>query len=209
MSGEPAAPTQPGDSSGEPAVGAQQGEVSSGSARPVRRRALMAAGIAAAIVALAGGIGLRHLHGTASRDGSAILAMVLPDADGRQQALSQWRGKVLVVNFWATWCAPCREEMPRFVAAQARDGAKGVQFVGIAVDDPGKVRIFAKEIGLNYPTLIGGYGAVELSRTLGNELSALPFTIVVDRGGRVADTHLGPLKAADLDRLLAGLLGAG
>jgi thiol-disulfide isomerase/thioredoxin len=134
--------------------------------------------------------------------------MVLPDPDGREQALAQWRGKVLVVNFWATWCAPCREEMPQFVAAQARDGAKGVQFVGIAVDDVEKVRVFAREIGLNYPTLIGGFGAIELSRTLGNDLAALPFTIVLDRRGRVVHTQLGPLKAARLDGLLAKLTGA-
>ena len=138
-----------------------------------------------------------------------MLAMVLPDADGHEQALAQWRGKVLVINFWATWCAPCREEMPQFVATQARDGAKGVQFVGIAVDDVDKVRVFAREIGLNYPTLIGGYGAIELSRTLGNDLAALPFTIVLDREGRVVHTQLGPLRAAKLDGLLAELTGAG
>ena len=155
------------------------------------------------------GAGVRHGGRRAARDGAAILGIVLPDAQGREQALAQWRGKVLVVNFWATWCAPCREEMPQFVAAQARDGAKGVQFVGIAVDDVVKVRAFAREIGLNYPALIGGYGAIELSKTLGNDLSALPFTIVLDRHGRVAHTQLGPLKGAKLDGLLSNLLKAG
>ena len=114
--------------------------------------------------------------------------------------------QVVILNFWATWCAPCREEMPEFVAAQARDGPKGVQFVGIAVDDPDKVRAFAQEVKLNYPALIGGYGAIELSKTLGNELAALPFTIVVDREGRVAHTQLGPLKRSALDGLLSRLL---
>jgi len=172
------------------------------------RRRLIIGGIA--LAALAVGAGTAYFHGShdATRDGSAILGLVLPDAQGRQQALAQWRGKVLVVNFWATWCAPCREEMPEFVAAQARDGAKGVQFVGIAVDDPVKVRSFIKEIGLNYPALIGGYGAIELSKTLGNDLAALPFTIVLDRQGRVAHTQLGPLKAARLDDLLGKLLNA-
>ena len=189
-------------------VDSNAGPASPSMVRRPGRRLLIIAGIA--LVALAVGAGTAYFRGShdATRDGSAILGLVLPDAQGRQQALAQWRGKVLVVNFWATWCAPCREEMPEFVAAQARDGAKGVQFVGIAVDDPVKVRSFIKEIGLNYPALIGGYGAIELSKTLGNDLAALPFTIVLDRQGRVAHTQLGPLKAARLDDLLGKLLNA-
>lgn len=180
-----------------------------GSPRRPGRRTLLAGGVALAAIALGAGTAyLRRGDSDATRDGAAVLALVLPDAEGRQQALAQWRGKVLVVNFWATWCAPCREEMPRFVAAQARDGAKGVQFVGIAVDDAGKVRSYIKEVGLNYPALIGGYGAIELSKTLGNDLAALPFTIVVDRQGRVAHTQLGPVNAARLDELLGRLLAA-
>jgi thiol-disulfide isomerase/thioredoxin len=174
-----------------------------------RRRALLIGAVAAAAAAVGAGVAWWRPGRTASQDGAAVLAMVLPDADGHEQPLAQWRGKVLVVNFWATWCAPCREEMPQFVATQARDAAKGVQFVGIAVDDVDKVRVFAREIGLNYPTLIGGYGAIELSRTLGNDLAALPFTIVLDRQGRVVHTQLGPLKAARLDGLLAELTRAG
>jgi thiol-disulfide isomerase/thioredoxin len=169
---------------------------------------LLVGAVAFAAAAVGAGVAFWRPGRMASQDGAAVLAMVLPDADGHEQALAQWRGKVLVVNFWATWCAPCREEMPQFVAAQARDGAKGVQFVGIAVDDDDKVRVFAREIRLNYPTLIGGYGAIELSRTLGNDLAALPFTIVLDRQGQVVHTQLGPLKAAKLDGLLAELTGA-
>lgn len=173
------------------------------------RRAFVLGAAAAGVLALAGGIAFRLVGREETRDGEAVLGLSLPDLDGRTQPLAQWRGKVLIVNFWATWCAPCREEMPEFVAAQARDGAKGVQFVGIAVDDVDKVRAFAREIGLNYPALIGGYGAIELSKTLGNDLSALPFTVVLDRAGRVAHTQLGPLKPAKLDRLLADLLATG
>jgi len=113
---------------------------------------------------------------------------------------------VLVVNFWATWCAPCREEMPEFVRAQSEYGARGLQFVGIAVDQADKVEQFSKEFGLNYPSLIGGYGAVELSKTLGNRLAALPFTIVVDRQGRIAHTQLGPLKPDKLRAIVDKLL---
>ena len=93
-------------------------------------------------------------------DAAALLAVALPDAEGQEQRLDQWRGKVLIVNFWATWCAPCREEMREFIRLQRADGAKGLQFVGIAVDQVDNVRQFAKEIELNYPALIGGLGAM-------------------------------------------------
>jgi peroxiredoxin len=140
-------------------------------------------------------------------DGAATLFGVsLPDTEGREQSLSQWRGKVLVVNFWATWCAPCREEMSEFIAKQKAAGDKGLQFVGIAVDQVDKVQQFAKEIHLNYPALIGGMGAMQLSQTLGNDLMALPFTVIVARDGKIAHTQLGPLKQATLDSIVDKLL---
>jgi peroxiredoxin len=137
---------------------------------------------------------------------SVLLGVALPDVEGREQRLDQWRGQVLVVNFWATWCAPCREEMRDFIATQNADGPKGLQFVGIAVDQVDKVRQFAQDIGLNYPALIGGFGAMELSRTLGNDVMALPFTVVLARDGRIAHTQLGPLSQAKLDSIIAKLL---
>lgn len=93
-----------------------------------------------------------------------------------------------------------------FVRLQREHGANGLQFVGIAVDQIDKVRQFADEIGLNYPALIGGYGAMELSKTLGNSLMALPFTVIVDRAGRVAHTQLGPLKEEQLASIVRQLL---
>ena len=160
---------------------------------------------AAALLALGAGIGLA-LFDRAPADASALLALTLPDPSGRPQPLSQWQGKVLVVNFWATWCGPCREEMPDLVRAQKEYGAKGLQIVGIAADDADKVQQFAKEIELNYPALIGGYAAIDLSKDLGNSLVALPFTLVVDRHGKVAYTHLGPVKPDKLRDVIIKLL---
>jgi len=134
-----------------------------------------------------------------------LLGITLPDPDGKDQAIAQWKGKILVVNFWATWCAPCREEMPMFMRLQDSQRGKGIQFVGIAVDNADKVRQYASDLKLNYPTLIGGFGAMELSKSLGNSVMALPFTVIVDRSGKVAHTQLGPLKEDQLQSILRQL----
>jgi len=158
-----------------------------------------------AVIALAAGIALAIWDRTPP-SADALFALSLPDTKGTKQPLSQWRGKVIVVNFWATWCEPCREEMPEFVREQQELGPRGLQFVGIAVDQPEKVDRFANELRLNYPALIGGYDAVELSAGMGNRLAALPFTIVIDRQGRVVQTHLGPVKKEQFRATLQELL---
>ena len=168
--------------------------------------------VVVAAVAAAAGIWLASqragpVAGSADPAAAAALAhLALPDHQGKEQRFEQWRGKVLVVNFWATWCAPCREEMPEFIRAQKEYGEKGLQFVGIAVDQADKVEQYVKEIGLNYPALIGGFGAMELSKTLGNDLMALPFTVVLDRNGSIAHTQLGVLKPDKLASLVKALL---
>jgi len=141
----------------------------------------------------------------AGQSAATLLALTLPDPAGKPESLGQWQGKVLVVNFWATWCAPCREEMPEFVRAQDEFGGKGLQFVGIAIDEADKVRQFGEAIGVNYPLLVGGYGAMELSRSFGNRVMALPFTIIVGRDGNIAHVQLGPLPDTKL-RLFLGKL---
>jgi len=159
-----------------------------------------------ALAALAGGIYFGK-YSPGESPANPLQGLTLPDVDGRDQPLDQWRGKVLVVNFWATWCDPCREEIPEFVKAQARLGDKGLQFVGIAIaDQPDKIRRFSTDVGLNYPTLMGGYGALELSKLLGNRLAALPFSVVIDRQGRVVHTQLGLLKPEKLETIIGKLL---
>ncbi|HZQ62106.1 MAG TPA: TlpA disulfide reductase family protein [Casimicrobiaceae bacterium] len=177
---------------------------------PVRRftarRGVLTA-LVLAVVALALGVYFGAVHrGAPTLSGDTLFALSLPDAQGREQKLAQWRGKVLVVNFWATWCAPCREEMPEFIKAQNEFGARGLQFVGIAVDDAAKVKAYVEEIGLNYPALVGGFGAIDLSRGFGNAIMALPYTIVIDRSGKIVHTQLGPLPPAKLKSLLRDLL---
>lgn len=137
---------------------------------------------------------------------AALLTTPLPDVHGQRQSLSQYRGKILVVNFWATWCPPCREEIPAFVAAQTKLGANGLQFVGIALDEPGQVAAFAREFGINYPVLIGGVNESELLRKLGNPAGGLPFTLIYDRNGKLREKILGGLDQTRLEHLLAPLI---
>ena len=158
-----------------------------------------------AVAAMAAGLYFR-LGVTGDPPATGLLGMTLPDIEGREQRLDQWKGKLLVVNFWATWCEPCREEMPEFVKAQATWGGKGLQFVGIAIDQRDKVLQYSQDLKLNYPSLIGGYGALELSKTLGNRIMALPFTVIVDREGRIAYTQMGPLKPGKLDEFVGKML---
>ncbi len=126
--------------------------------------------------------------------------------DGAALSLQQWRGKVLIVNFWATWCAPCREEIPGFIKLQSSHGGRGVQFVGVAVDTPERVAAYAREMGINYPLSVGGLEIMELARAAGDRADVLPFSVVIDRSGRVIDTTVGILRPEKLEKLLRPLL---
>ena len=130
----------------------------------------------------------------------------LTDLSGKPQTLVRRQGKVLVVNFWATWCTPCRDEIPELMKIQERLGANGVEVVGIAVDNAAKVRDFAAEMHISYSVLIAGAEALAISRDLGNRAGVLPFTVVLNRSGNVAFAHAGGLTEAILGSVLAKLL---
>jgi thiol-disulfide isomerase/thioredoxin len=149
----------------------------------------------------------RTAPAAANREAVAIMMGAhFPDLTGERQALGQWAGKVLVVNFWATWCAPCREEIPVFVRMQAEHGRHGLQFVGIAIDQADKVRDFAAEFGMNFPVLIGGADAIELARALGNRAGVLPFTVIIGRDGALVSVKVGAIKEAQLAPVIGPLL---
>ena len=131
---------------------------------------------------------------------------VLPDLEGVPRSRHEWDGKVLVVNFWATWCPPCREETPWFVELQESLGDSGVQFVGIALDTEEQVRDFADTYGINYPLLLGEKQGVAVAKAYGNRYGALPYTAVVDRQGRIRFVHRGGLQRARLEAVIRGLL---
>jgi thiol-disulfide isomerase/thioredoxin len=135
-----------------------------------------------------------------------LFSVRVADVKGGTQSLEQWRGKVLVVNYWATWCAPCREEIPVFVRLQERHGSRGLQFVGIAIDQADKVAEFAAEFHINYPLLLGGLDTIELLRRAGNRAGVLPYTLVIDRKGNLVSRQPGGLKEAKLESLIQPLL---
>lgn len=144
--------------------------------------------------------------GSQAEASAALMSARLTDLQGQPRSIDAWRGQVLVVNFWATWCVPCREEIPVFIKLQNRHGARGLQFIGIAIDQREKVDAFVREFGINYPVLLGSIDAVELSRRAGNRLGALPYTVMIDRSGRLIGAHLGIVKEAKLEALLQPLL---
>ena len=177
------------------------------------KRARAIALFAAVAIAAAGGGAAYHLwlrpdqgQPRPEQVAELVYSAHLPDVGGVGHSLGQWRGRVLVVNFWATWCAPCREEIPGFVRLQERHGARGLQFVGIAIDQPGKVAEFAREFGINYPLLIGGMESLDLLRQAGNRQAVLPYTLVIDRSGKLVSRQPGGLKESRLEELVTPLL---
>ena len=142
----------------------------------------------------------------AVKTGQMMLAASLLGLDDKPQQLAQWRGKVLVVNFWATWCEPCREEIPGFIKFQDQYGTRGVQVVGIAIDQKERVAPYAKDIGINYPVLVGGIETMDFARLVGNRLGVLPFSLVIDRNGKTAAAVVGILKPEKLETLVQTLL---
>ena len=121
---------------------------------------------------------------------SSPLAFSLPDLSGELRHHDEWRGQVIMLNFWATWCPPCKEEIPDFVRLQDDLGEQGIQVIGIALDQPQMVLEFIDEIGgINYPQLIaegGGYGLLE---RYGNDIGTLPYTVFINRQGDIVAKH--------------------
>ncbi|MEX2525756.1 MAG: TlpA disulfide reductase family protein [Gammaproteobacteria bacterium] len=130
----------------------------------------------------------------------------LPDLEGRERHISEWDGNVLVINFWATWCPPCLKEIPEFVELQSEYGDQGLQFVGIALQDPSDVVDFARKHGMNYPNLVGELPVIRIAEAYGNNTGALPYTTVVDRQGTVVFVRQGPMRGPEVEAVIEPLL---
>jgi thiol-disulfide isomerase/thioredoxin len=136
---------------------------------------------------------------------AALMAASFRDGEGRARSLGEFHGKVVVLNFWATWCAPCREEMPEFERLQARWAERGVRFVGLSAEESTKVSAFARALRITYPLWVGGDEVGEMARRLGDSAGVLPYTVVLSTAGKVVDARVGAYPAGALDALLQQL----
>jgi thiol-disulfide isomerase/thioredoxin len=164
------------------------------------RRHALYAGVAT--VAAAAGVGValrRHASEAVTPDGlQTVWTSEFDTPEGKTLKLADFRGKPLVLNFWATWCPPCVEEMPLLDAFFRQNSSNGWQVIGLAIDQPSLVKRFMGQFPVDYPIALGGMHGSELGRLLGNAQGGLPFTVVFDAAGNVTLQKLGKLSADEI-----------
>lgn len=138
----------------------------------------------------------------------ATTDFALRDLAGKTHNLASWRGKVVLLNFWATWCPPCRREIPLFIDLQRRYGKQGLQIVGISVDNPEAVARYWQEMRINYPLLIADETTYELMAAYGNRQGGLPYSVLIAANGQIAGVKIGAYGREELEATLTPLLFA-
>jgi thiol-disulfide isomerase/thioredoxin len=177
-----------------------------------RKRSLLVL-LAVGLIAIGAGVFVSQRQDAKAASGPSPAAEMfyqqsMRDATGATHAMSEHRGKVVVVNFWATWCVPCVKEIPAFSKVHADAGGK-VAFVGLGIDSPDNIASFNQRFKPSYPLLAAGAGGTDLARAFGNESGALPFTVVLGPDGRVIASHLGQVDETTLKQWIAPYLEAG
>jgi thiol-disulfide isomerase/thioredoxin len=121
------------------------------------------------------------------------------DTDEKMHSITEWKGKTLVINFWATWCQPCLKEIPEFIQLQTQYSQKNVQFIGVAIDELAAVSHYKNTVAMNYPILIASeWDGFNLAKQLGNAVNTVPYTVVVNPVGQIIYRHAGAVKKDDL-----------
>ena len=133
-------------------------------------------------------------------------SFTLPDETGAERDFSEWDGRHRLLNFWATWCAPCRREIPLLKTFQDEQGDAGIQVIGVAVDFPEEVTVYAEQAEFNYPILVGQENAMAIAEMSGVEFIGMPFTMIVSREGEFIGAYIGELHRSHLDDI-ANILG--
>lgn len=175
-------------------------------------------GALVAIIAAGGGVLANHLlnsgstevaHAAPTVSGESAVQQLwtapVTNVDGKPQSLSLLKGHPIVVNFWASWCGPCVEEMPALSQLQREYAAKGIQFVGLGVDSDKNVQAFLQKVKVAYPVYVTGFGGADLARAFGNTAGGLPFTVVIDASGKIRSTKLGQIDPQALKQTLDAL----
>ena len=167
--------------------------------------------ILVAIALVAGAGGYLAYRSTVTAPAGAVMSagtmpdFVLPDLAGTERQGSEWSGRARVLNFWATWCPPCRREIPLLIDLQAEFGAR-LAVIGIAIDDMEAVREYAVDNEFNYPVLVGQQNAVELGNQVLADWIGLPFTAFVNASGDIVRVHVGELHRDEAETYLAEIL---
>jgi len=141
--------------------------------------------------------------------GTTRPAFKLKDMQGQLRNIDEWNGKVVLVNFWATWCPPCKKEMPAFMQAYKQYKEQGFEIIGIALDDVDSVQNFIDVLDVNYTIMAAEHKGLELSRIYGNRIGALPFSVFIDRDGIIKLTHAGELSKQQVEDIIRPLLAKG
>ena len=173
---------------------------------------VVALAVAGALAGLGAGLWLHPATPTSTRAPTEVVgrprpAVELPDPDGRPQSLARWDGRLVLLNFWASWCAPCVEEMPLLDRTQQRLASRGLQVVGIAADGADATRAFLREHPVAYPVLVDDPDAArarggDTSNVFGNNRDVLPYSVLVGRDGRIVAQRYGNFTEASLDAWL-------
>jgi thiol-disulfide isomerase/thioredoxin len=174
-----------------------------------RRFFLYGGGAAAAVAAAAvygvlkGRFGVLSTSTPADAPTAALFALSLTDLQGRPHRLAYWKGRLMVVNFWSTWCGPCVKELPQFELLQKN--YPQVCFIGIGVDTADNMRAFIRKTPVSYPLLVMDTGATDTLRALGNVNAGLPFTLVLNTDGHIEQSVVGPVNFPKLAQVLSRL----
>jgi thiol-disulfide isomerase/thioredoxin len=168
------------------------------------KRALVlgAAGLAACGAGALGGYWWLT-RGAVAGEEAKLLGASFESLDGTTTPVSRWKGKTLIVNFWATWCGPCREEMPDFVKAQALYAPAGLQIIGLAIDRKAPVEKFVAELKINYPILMADPAWLDAVKTMGNPQGVLPFTLVFSPSNELMLRRVGKLKFDEITTIMS------
>ncbi len=146
-----------------------------------------------------------YINSVSNSEVSAVASLdeiKLPGLDGSKQDINQWQGKLVLVNFWATWCPPCREEIPVFLSLREKYAAQGFEVLGISIDDASKVLHYQETMQINYPLLDGEQHGMALMQSLGNNIGGLPYSVLFDRSGKVVELKSGPYQEQELKNLI-------